>query len=59
MPRRTNIYLSELQLKRLKRLGEKRDVSVSELVRRAVDQFLDQEETRKRLTGGPIGTAGR
>ena len=47
MPKRTNIYLSELQLKRLKKLGEKRDVSISELVRRGVDQFLDREEKKK------------
>jgi len=44
MPKRTNIYLSEDQIKRLKDISKKRDISVSELIRRAIDEYLKREE---------------
>jgi len=37
---RTNIYLDEKQLERLREKSEKDNLPVSELVRRAVDAFL-------------------
>ena len=46
MPRRTNIYLPEEQIRRLKKLGQKKDVSVSELVRRAIEEYLKREESK-------------
>jgi len=46
MPRRTNIYLPEEQIRRLKKLGQKKDVSVSELVRRAIEEYLKREEKK-------------
>lgn len=38
--RRTNIYLDDRQLDVLRRLGERRSVAVSELIREAVDAWL-------------------
>jgi predicted transcriptional regulator len=46
MPRRTNIYLPEEQIRRLKKLGQKKDVSMSELVRRAIEEYLKREEKK-------------
>jgi predicted DNA-binding protein len=40
--RRTNIYLTPDQMKRLKLLNEKTGAPVAELVRRAVDEYLKQ-----------------
>ena len=37
---RTNIYLSEPQLVQLKQIASKLDISVSELIRRIIDQYL-------------------
>lgn len=38
--KRTNIHLSDTQLKQLKALSEKTGAPVAELVRRAVDAYL-------------------
>ena len=48
MPRRTNIYLPDEQLRRLRKLAEQKDVSVSELIRRAIEEYLKREEKRKK-----------
>jgi hypothetical protein len=51
---RTQIQLTERQLRRLKTLARQRGVSVAELIRRAVDQasdtslVADEEEMRQR-----------
>jgi predicted DNA-binding protein len=42
MKLRTNIYLRDDQMKRLKKLHEKTGAPVAELVRRAVDEYLKQ-----------------
>jgi predicted DNA-binding protein len=39
---RTNIYLRDDQMKRLKLLHEKTGAPVAELVRRAIDEYLKQ-----------------
>lgn len=44
--RRTNIYLGDEQLTALRSLGERRGVSVAELVREAVDAWLAQQGVR-------------
>jgi hypothetical protein len=44
--RRTNIYLEDRQLEVLRRLGEQRAVAVSELIRAAVDSWLDAQGVR-------------
>ena len=38
--KRTNIYLSEKQLDRLRERAEREEVAMAELIRRAVDSFL-------------------
>lgn len=43
---RTNIYLSEPQLDSLRRLGEQRGMPVAELVREAVDAWLQAQGVR-------------
>jgi hypothetical protein len=43
---RTNIYLDERQLGLLRRLAGERGVAVAELVRRAVDLWLDSQGAR-------------
>jgi len=50
MPKRTNIYLPEDQLKRLKKISTLKDLSVSEIVRRSIEEYLTKEEkkTKKR-----------
>jgi predicted transcriptional regulator len=37
---RTNIYLPDAMLKRLRELAEKSGLSVAEIVRRALDEYL-------------------
>ena len=38
--KRTNVYLSEKQLERLRVRAEREGVAIAELIRRAVDAFL-------------------
>ena len=44
--KRTNVYLSEAQLKRLEVLRKKSGASMAEQVRRAIDFWLDSEEQK-------------
>jgi Ribbon-helix-helix domain len=44
--RRTNVYLEERQLELLRRLANERGVAVAELVRHAVDLWLDSQGAR-------------
>lgn len=39
---RVGFYLSELQIKRLRKLSEKTSISVSEHIRRAIDEYLER-----------------
>jgi predicted transcriptional regulator len=48
MPKRTNFYIPGPAIERLKKLAQKRDVSVSKLVRRAIEEYLKREEKRKK-----------
>jgi hypothetical protein len=41
---RTNIYLTGNQMKQFKALSKKKGVSVAELIRRVLDQWLENEE---------------
>jgi predicted DNA-binding protein len=45
---RTNIYLRPDQVKRLKVISKKTGSSAAELVRRAVDAFLEKEAEKKK-----------
>jgi predicted DNA-binding protein len=47
MKKRTNIYLRPDQTKRLKAISVKTGSSSAELVRRAVDSYLETEEKKK------------
>jgi hypothetical protein len=40
--RRTNIYLTENQMKRFKTLSKEKGVSVAELIRRVLDEWLEK-----------------
>jgi macrodomain Ter protein organizer (MatP/YcbG family) len=44
--KRTNIYLSEIQWKKLVSLSKKMDLSVSELIRRFIDEGLEKYEEK-------------
>jgi len=41
--KRTNIYLSDTQIKHLQELSRKMGLSVAELIRRAIDRFIRRE----------------
>ncbi len=41
---RVGFYLSEIQIKALKKLSKKTSISVSEHIRRAVDEYLSKEK---------------
>jgi len=43
---RVGFYLSGLQIKRLKKLSDKTSISVSEHIRRAVDEYLERFERK-------------
>jgi predicted DNA-binding protein len=44
--KRVNLYLAEIQIKRLKGLSQKTGLSVSEHVRRAIDEYLYKEKKK-------------
>jgi len=44
MLKRTNIYLSTIQVEKLNKLSESTGLSVAELIRRAIDAFFDKKE---------------
>jgi predicted DNA-binding protein len=46
MMKRINITLSEVHLKRLKTMSRKTGVTVSDLIRRAVDEYWERFEKR-------------
>jgi predicted DNA-binding protein len=46
--KRTNIYLSEVQAKKLKAIGKKLGLGVSEIIRRMIDEGLKEYESKGR-----------
>lgn len=63
---RTQIQLTEEQSRRLKRIARDEDVSVAELIRRSIDQFLQmrsdpsyEERSRRALEVIGIASSGR
>jgi metal-responsive CopG/Arc/MetJ family transcriptional regulator len=44
--RRTNIYLTENQAKQFKKLSKKKGITASELIRRALDQWLEKQRKK-------------
>ena len=45
---RVGFYLSEIQIKKLKKLTDKTSISVSEHIRRAIDEYLERFENNVR-----------
>ncbi len=45
---RTNIFLTETELKKLRALSRKTGAPVAVLVRRAIDEYLSKQETNKK-----------
>ena len=45
---RVGFYLSEIQIKKLKKLTDKTSISVSEHIRRAIDEYLERFEKNVR-----------
>ena len=48
MMKRINITLSEVHLKRLKTMSKKTGITVSDLIRRAVDEYWEKFEKKER-----------
>lgn len=49
--KRTNIHIAADQLDRLRELAKLKGVSYAELVRRAIEVYLDREEKRTKREG--------
>jgi len=45
---RVGFYLSEMQIRKLKKLTDKTSISVSEHIRRAIDEYLERFEKKAR-----------
>jgi predicted transcriptional regulator len=43
---RVGFYLSDMQIKKLKKLCDKTSISVSEHIRRAIDEYLERFERK-------------
>jgi predicted DNA-binding protein len=46
MGQRVNHYMADVQIKKLKTLSKKTGLSVSELIRRAIDEYLEKSEKK-------------
>jgi len=44
---RTNVFLTKEQKEVLKKLAEKKNVSMADLIRRAIDEYLKKEEKKR------------
>ncbi len=47
--KRMHIHLTEQQLARLQKLSERNGLNIAEMMRRAVDNYLDEEEAKDNL----------
>jgi predicted DNA-binding protein len=47
--KRVNYHLTEKQIKRLQVFARKTGLTVAEIIRRAVDEYLDEKERGKRV----------
>ena len=48
MMTRTNIYLTEVQMKKFKAIAKKAGYPVAEIIRRALDEWLEKFEGKNR-----------
>ena len=45
--KRTNFHLTDLQIKRLRNIATQTGLTVAELIRRAVDEWLEKYDAKK------------
>jgi predicted DNA-binding protein len=43
-----NFYLADVQIKRLKRISQRMGLSVSEILRRAIDEYWEEVQKKKK-----------
>jgi len=55
---RTNIFLTKIELKRLRTLSKKTGAPVAELVRRAIDEYLGRHEKREKRRWNDFSVSG-
>jgi len=48
MMRRFNFYISDIQMKRLESLSKKSGLTISEILRRAIDEYWERFERKGR-----------
>lgn len=48
MKKRTNIFLTEIQIKKLRTISVKTGSSSGELVRQAINEYLERREKKKK-----------
>jgi hypothetical protein len=44
--KRVNFYLTEIQVKKMRGISEKLGLSVSEIIRRAIDEYLGRQKKK-------------
>ena len=47
MMKRVDFYLSEIQIKRIQSLCKRSGLSASEIMRRAIDEYWEKQESKK------------
>ena len=58
MVQRTQIYLSDEQRARIDRVAARRRITMAEVVRRAVDTYVDQDDELETTFGAARGIRG-
>jgi metal-responsive CopG/Arc/MetJ family transcriptional regulator len=51
MMTRTNIYLTEVQIKKFKAIATEAGYPVAEIIRRAMDEWLEKYEKKAKIKG--------
>ena len=44
--KRINIYITDLQVKEIVKITKKADIKMSEIIRRALDEYIDKTKTK-------------
>lgn len=50
--KRTNIHLATDQIERLREVADRKGITVAELVRRAIESYLDAEDRKRKSREG-------
>jgi len=48
--KRCNFYLADIQIRRLKAINKKTGLPLSDILRRAIDEYWERFERRERMT---------